>query len=459
MQTPIRIIEKSRPMRYIPLTEEEKGKILKEIGVSSFEELICAIPEEIRVKNDLNLPQAVCEEELLEKVYNIAKKNANFFEMKPLVGAGAYRHYVPEVVKSVMARSEFYTAYTPYQPEVSQGTLQTMFEVQTHLSRLTGMDVVVPSLYDGASATAEAVLMAMRLTHKNKIMLGALLHPHYKETIKTYTAPHDVEIMEIPFENYLTDINELERNLDDNVACVIIQNPNFLGGIERMKAISDVVHKKQALMIETVTESLSLAILTSGRENGIDMFTGEAQSFGMELNFGGPYNGFLATKNEFIRQLPGRIAGETVDIEGKRAFVMTLRAREQDIKREKATSNICTNHALNLFAIDAYLSLMGKEGLYELALLNAKSAHYLREGLISTGRFNGFAYPFFNEFVMKAKDSVEKVSEKLLQNSLIPPLRLSELFPSMENALLFAVTEIFSREDLDRIIDIFKEGV
>jgi glycine dehydrogenase subunit 1 len=292
-------------MRYIPLTEEEKGKILKEIGVSSFEELICAIPEEIRVKNDLNLPQAVCEEELLEKVYNIAKKNANFFEMKPLVGAGAYRHYVPEVVKSVMARSEFYTAYTPYQPEVSQGTLQTMFEVQTHLSRLTGMDVVVPSLYDGASATAEAVLMAMRLTHKNKIMLGALLHPHYKETIKTYTAPHDVEIMEIPFENYLTDINELERNLDDNVACVIIQNPNFLGGIERMKAISDVVHKKQALMIETVTESLSLAILTSGRENGIDMFTGEAQSFGMELNFGGPYNGFLATKNEFIRQLQG----------------------------------------------------------------------------------------------------------------------------------------------------------
>jgi glycine dehydrogenase subunit 1 len=441
-------------MRYISNTQKQKEEMLKEIGVSSFEELINNIPEEIRVRGELNLPSALSEIKLFEKVNGISKKNLDFASMKPLIGAGSYKHYIPEVVRTVTANPNFYTAYTPYQPELSQGTLQNMFEVQTHLSRLTGMDVTIPSMYDGASALAESVLMSMRLTHRNKIIVSSLLHPHYIETVKTYTAPHELDVDFVGIKNNLTDLDDIESSLDDKTAAVIVQSPNFFGGIEDVKRISSLSKKYGALVIQVVVESLSLAILKTPQELSVDIVAGEGQSFGIDIDFGGPYNGYIATKKEFIRQLPGRVSGETVDVDGKRAFVMTLRSREQDIRREKATSNICSNHSLNLFAINAYLSLYGKNGLYELAILNTKLAHYLRNKLVESGKFSGEDYPFFNEFALMTNLDINYISKQLINNGYLPPLNVGKLMNDFQSYLLFTTTELLSIEDLDKVIEI-----
>jgi glycine dehydrogenase subunit 1 len=328
-----------------------------------------------------------------------------------------------------------------------------MFEYQTHLSRLTEMDVVVPSIYDGASATAEAVLMSMRLTKKNKIIVSSLLHPHYLETLKTYVEPHKTVITVIPHQDGLTDFEKFKKELTNDTAAIVIQSPNFLGGIEDVQKFVQYAHQNNILVIQVITESLSLGILKPPGEMDVDIVSGEAQSFGMDLNFGGPYNGYLASKMKYIRQIPGRIAGETSDRHGNRGFVMTFRAREQDIRREKATSNICSNHALNIVAGNVYLSLLGKEGLKSLSVLNVKASHYLKEKLIKTGQFLEINYPFFNEFMIKTKDK-EKVINNLKENGFIPPLDLSEFYPELEDYLLFAVTEIFSKNDLDYITEL-----
>lgn len=295
-------------MRYIPNTEEQKKEMLKEIGVSSFDDLIKeGVPQSIRLKGKLNIPEARSETELEEKIYNIAQKNSNFYLMKPLIGAGAYRHYIPEAEKFLLQREEFWTCYTPYQPELSQGTLQSIFEYQSYISRLIKMDAVIPSIYDAASATGEAALMSLRLTHKNKIIVSNLVHPHYRETVKTYLAPHEPEIIELPYKNGLVDTEKLKILINEDVASVIIQNPNFFGGIEKLAEISEIVHFKGALLIIVIAESISLGILKAPGEMGADIVTGNAQSFGMDLNYGGPYNAYLATKKEFIRQLPGEL--------------------------------------------------------------------------------------------------------------------------------------------------------
>ena len=447
-------------MRYIPTTEEQKKEMLEEIGVSSFKDLIGSIPTDVRFKGKLNVPEAISESELAEKIYRISKRNADFFLMKPLIGAGAYRHYVPEAENSLLQREEFWTSYTPYQPELSQGTLQSMFEFQTYIARLTHMDVVIPSIYDGASATAEAALMSLRLTHKNKIIVSSLLHPHYRETIKTYIAPHDTQIIEVWHKDTLLNVEKLRELISDDVACVIVQNPNFFGGIENLAQICEITHSKNALLINAITESMSLGVLRSPGEMGADIIAGEAQSFGIDLNYGGPYNGYLAARKQFLRQLPGRIAGETVDVDGKRVFVMTMRAREQDIRREKATSNICSNHGLNILASNIYLSLMGTDGLYEISLLNTKAAHYLEKLLLETGKFERvFDYPFYNEFLMKSKNSVPTVNSKLLQNNFIPPLEISKFYRGEEfkDVLLFAITEILNKNDLNKVAEILSE--
>ncbi|MEA3314086.1 MAG: aminomethyl-transferring glycine dehydrogenase subunit GcvPA [Caldisericota bacterium] len=440
-------------MKYIPNTDNEKKGMLKEIGVSSFNELIKDIPENIRLKRALSIPGPFDEEKIKEQVHLVAEKNVNFFSFKHLIGAGAYRHYIPEVVKAIVSREEFYTSYTPYQPEISQGNLQSMFELQTHLARLTGMNVVVPSLYDGASAVAEAVLMAVRITHKNRIIVSSLVHPHYREVIATYTKPHDIEIIELPFDKGCTDFFNLKNLLKGNTAAVVVQSPNFFGGIENIATIASEIHDTGALLIHSIAESISLGLLTAPADMGVDIVAGESQSFGMDLNFGGPYNGYLATKTRFLRQLPGRIAGETVDKNGKRAFVMTMRAREQDIKREKATSNICSNHALNIVAANVYLSLLGKNGLYQVALLNTKAAHYLKRKLTETNNFEIFEYPFFNEFVVKSKIDIDELKNRLFRKSFVPPLRVDKFYKKCENYLLFTVTEILKREELDRIAE------
>jgi len=444
-------------MKYIPNTDEQKREMLKEIGVTSFEELIKIIPKNIRLKEKLNIPEAMTESELEDKIYHIAQKNSNFFLLKPLVGAGAYRHYIPEAEKFLLQREEFWTCYTPYQPELSQGTLQSIFEYQSYISRLTKMEVVIPSIYDGASATGEAALMALRLTHKNKIIVSNLLHPHYRETLKTYVAPHNPEIIEIPYNNGLVDIEKLNTLVKEDVAAVIIQSPNFFGGIEKVAEISEIAHSKGILLIDVIAESMSLGILKAPGEMNVDIVVGNAQSFGMDLNFGGPYNAYLATKKQFIRQLPGRIVGETVDVDGKRVFVMTMRAREQDIRRERATSNICTNHNLNIIAANIYLSLMGTEGIYQLSILNTKSAHYLENLLLKSGKFEKvFDYPFYNEFLLKCKEDIFTNNIKLLENNFIPPLKIFEFYKeeNLKNGLLFAVTEILNRDDLNKVANI-----
>jgi glycine dehydrogenase subunit 1 len=447
-------------MRYIPTTEEQKEEMLKEIGVSSFEDLIESVPQNLRLKDKLNIPDAISESELEDNIFHIAKKNADFYSMKPLLGAGSYRHFIPEAVKFLMQREEFWTCYTPYQPELSQGTLQSIFEYQSYISRLTKMEVIIPSIYDGASATAEAALMSLRLTHKNKIIVSNLLHPHYRETVKTYLAPHETEIIDLPYKNGLVDIERLKALLDENAASVIIQNPNFFGGIEDMAEISGIVHSKSVLLINVVVESMSLGILKSPGDIGADIVAGNAQSFGMDLNYGGPYNAYLGTRKQYTRQIPGRIVGETVDVDGKRVFVMTMRAREQDIRREKATSNICSNHNLNVLAANIFLSLMGTEGLYQISLLNAKSAHYLENLLLKSDKFEkAFNYPFYNEFLLKSTEDISTVNKKLLENNFIPPLKICEFYQAdnLRNVLLFAVTETLSRDNLNKAVKILSE--
>ena len=446
-------------MRYIPSTEEQQQEMLKQIGVSSFEELVEGIPEKIRPKGKLQIPEAVSEEELTESVLKIARKNYDFRLCKSLLGGGAYKHYIPEAEKFLLQREEFWTAYTPYQPELSQGTLQAMFEYQSYLARLTKMDVVIPSIYDGASATAEAALLSLRLTKKNKIIISAAVHPHYRKTVRTYTVPHNTEIIELPHKEAMVDVEKLKELLSgDDVASVIVQNPNFFGGIEDIAGISEIVHdSNKTLLINSIAESMSLAVLKAPGELGVDIVAGEAQSFGLNLNYGGPYNGYLAAKKQYMRQLPGRIAGETVDGDGKRVFVMTMRAREQDIRRQKATSNICSNHGLNITAADIYLSLVGTEGLNKLSLLNTKAAHYLEKLLLKSGKFEKvYTYPFYNEFLLKSKDSLSTVNKKLLANNFMPPLAVGQFYkgPQWENVLLFAVTELLSRDDLNRAADI-----
>jgi len=447
-------------MRYIPNTPEQIEEMLKDIGVTSFKQLIEAIPDNAQLKRKLNIPEAMSESELEDHIVHISRKNHDFYFMKPLIGAGSYRHFIPEAEKFLLQREEFWTCYTPYQPELSQGTLQSIFEYQSYLSRLTKMEVVIPSIYDGASATAEAALMALRLTHKNKVLVSSLLHPHYLETVKTYLSPHETELIVLPFTCGLTDMNELKSALDDDTATVIIQHPNFFGGVENLADMSEWVHTKKTLLISVNIESMSLGILSAPGENNVDIAVGSSQSFGMDLNFGGPYNAYLATRKQYLRQLPGRIVGETVDIDGKRAFVMTMRAREQDIRREKATSNICTNHNLNVTAANIFLSLLGTEGLYKTSLLNTKLAHYLERLLLKSGQFEKvFDYPFYNEFLLKSKMDLSLLKKQLLKNGFVPPLEISRFFnqDDLKNVLLFAVTEVFNRDSLNQVARVLSQ--
>lgn len=444
-------------MRFIPNTESIRREMLEEIGVSSFGELIAAIPEGVRFRGELDLPGPLSEAELREQVGGLARRNGDFAVLKPLVGAGAYRHQVPAAVGALLSREEFYTAYTPYQPELSQGTLQAVFEYQSFLARLTGMEAVIPSIYDGASAAAEAVLMALRLTKKNRVLVAASLHPHYRSAIETYAAPHRTEVVEIPCRDGLVDREQLESALGEGAAAVIVQSPSFFGGIERIGELATAARAAGALFIQVVAESLSLGLLKAPGEMGVDILAGEAQSLGMDLNYGGPYNGYLGTGKEYLRQLPGRIVGETADRDGKRCFVMTARAREQDIRREKATSCICSNHGLNILASAIYLSLLGTEGLYRTALINTRAAHYLEGKLVEAGKFERvFDCPFFNEFTLRAKIPMDEVREKLLAGGFIPPLGLGSYLgdETLANTALFAVTEIFTRKDLDRVTEL-----
>lgn len=444
-------------MAYLPHTDDDVVSMLEVIGQPTIEALFRNLPEKVRLQRDLALPSALSEQEILEELEERAAHNASLSNFTYFLGAGTYPHFSPTAVDSLISRSEFYTAYTPYQPEISQGTLQAIFEWQTMISMLTGLDAANASLYDGASAAAEAALMALRVKRGRKKVVVAGLHPHYLEVMETYLAALDVDIVSVP---YAKDgrSQAIADFVDDQTACVLIQQPNFLGCVEDVQSASNAVKEAGALLVGVVTEALSMAMLRPLGELGADIVCGEAQSFGLPMNFGGPHLGFLATRTKFLRQMPGRLVGETVDGRGNRGFVLTLSTREQHIRREKATSNICTNQGLCLLMATIYLSLMGRQGLQKLARLNFSKAEYAKQRVRETvGLELPFSAPGFNEFVVSVPDSASNPAKEALQRAqehgIIGGLDLKPYTQGMElgPAVLVCVTELAKREEIDRL--------
>ncbi|MBI5599020.1 MAG: aminomethyl-transferring glycine dehydrogenase subunit GcvPA [Deltaproteobacteria bacterium] len=457
-------MKKSRGFPYIPHTEEDIRRMCRAVGVGSVDELLDIFPAGLRLKGPLNLPDGLSEQEVKGLLEKISAGNSTTADYSSFLGAGAYNHYIPSAIDRIISRSEFYTSYTPYQPEVSQGTLQAIFEYQTLICQMTGMEVSNASLYDGASATAEAVLMARRITAKKKVILSSALHPEYRQVARTYLSGAGDGIEEVFYctEKGTTLPEAVKAVMDNDTACLVVQHPNFFGCCEDVAALADIVHEKKALLIVTVTEPLSLGILRPPGETGCDIVAGEAQSFGIPLNYGGPHLGFMATGGRNSRQMPGRIVGQTIDRKGARSFCLTMATREQHIRREKATSNICTNQGLNALACAVYLALLGKGGLVELARLNLSKAHYLKERLAAVGVKTAFSSPFFNEFVIETEEpakqpastasqpsSTERFLKTLLKKGIIGGLSLKRFYPSLDRHVLVTATEMNSKEEID----------
>ncbi len=438
---------------YFPSSEKDKKEMLSEIGVSSEEELLSSIPEEFKLKNPLKLPAPMDELSLFKYFKEISKKNRT--DLTPFIGAGAYPHYIPSVVDYLSSRGEFLTPYTPYQPELSQGTLQIIFEYQTLISNLTGMEVSNASLYDGATATAESALMAWRIKKGDKILVSSTLHPFWRDTLKTYLKNFSIEILEVPYrEDGRTDLDKAENLVDEKTIAIIVQSPNFFGVIENLKEVGEFAKVKNILFLVGISEAISLGLLRPPGEFGADIVFGEAQSFGLPLSFGGPYLGFISSKMEFVRQMPGRIAGETVDRNGKRGFVLTLSTREQHIRREKATSNICTNQAWCALRATIYLETLGRKGLMELAKLNFSKASYARKKIEKIrGAKIRFNSPTFNEFVVEFEKPLEQIYENLEREGFIAGLSLSKYYKELKNSALLCFTEIHSREIIDGFVE------
>jgi glycine dehydrogenase subunit 1 len=447
-------------MSYISLSDKDKIEMMSRIGISSVEELFETIPKDIRLKRELNVPSPLTEIELIHRFEKLAQEN-KYKEFLSFLGAGAYPHVIPFVVDYLSSRGEFVSPYTPYQPEVSQGTLQVIFEFQTLICQLTGMDIANASLYDGASGAAEAVLMAYRLKEKPKVLIPQTLHPQYRTVIRTYIKNLGIEVEEVGYtKTGEVDIEDLKNKLDDRTSAVLVQSPNFLGVVEDVGKISDIAHSVETLAAVIVTEGVSFGILEAPGNLGADIVTGEGQSFGVPLSFGGPYLGFMSCSREFIRQFPGRIAGETKDVDGKRGFVLTLSTREQHIRRERATSNICTNQALCALRATIFLETMGKEGLRELAWQNIQKAYYALEKLTQIkGIKRKFSGSVFNEFVLEFSGNLPKVEEALRDKGIIAGLSLGEYYPELENCLLVCVTEMHGKEEIDNLAACLEEAV
>jgi len=451
---------------FVPQTEEELQRMLEEIGVRSFEEFLEEICPDLKC-SPLNLPvfssrpsesEGMSEPELQEHMRRLAARNVSLSARNSFLGAGAYDHFIPEVVSALSSRAEFYTAYTPYQPEASQGFLQAMFEYQTAICELTAMEVSNASLYDGASALAEGVLMALRTKGgRSRVLISSAVHPEYRTVLKTYLKGSAVRAEELPYEDGITALPELERLADDQTAAVVLQSPNFFGCIEDMERACQIAHARGSLFI-AVVNPVSLGVLTAPGEYGADIALGDGQPLGNELSFGGPHLGFLACTESLMRKMPGRIVGMTEDADGERGFVLTLQTREQHIRREKATSNICTNHALNALRASIYLCCLGKEGIRRLAELNLQKSHYLFDRL---GKVKGispvFPSPFFNEFVVRCGVPLARLNNRLAKKGILGGVELGRWYPELKDCLLVCVTETRSKEQLDEFVAAFKE--
>lgn len=442
--------------RYIPNTEADKTFMLDSIGVKSIDDLFEDIPEELRLSRELNLGPQMSELEVSKHMNELAKQNKSTDELVSFLGAGAYDHYIPAVIKHIIMRSEFFTAYTPYQPEISQGTLRVIFEYQTMISNLTGMDVCNASMYDGPTACAEASLMACANTKRKSIILSKTVHPEVRKVIHTYTKFRNIEVIEVDMADGVTDLEKLKSMVDKNTAGVVIQSPNFFGIIEDYSEIEKKVHENKAMLI-TYTDPISLGILKSPGELGADIVVGDGQALGNALNFGGPYLGFLASKSKLARKMPGRIVGQSVDADGKRAFVLTLQAREQHIRRFKATSNICSNQGLNTLIAAVYLTTMGKQGLREVAVQCAQKSHYALDKIIKDGKLKPlFNKPFFKEFAVTSETDSEIINAKLLDKGILGGYELGKDYPEFKNGLLFAVTEKRTKDEIDELSNVLE---
>ncbi|HST52505.1 MAG TPA: aminomethyl-transferring glycine dehydrogenase subunit GcvPA [Pyrinomonadaceae bacterium] len=440
-------------MRYIPNSPEERQEMLRGLGLSSAEELFDSIPADILLREPLKTPAALSETELLERFESLAAKNAA--ARRPnFIGAGAYTHYAPTIVDSLIQRSEFFTAYTPYQPEISQGTLQAIFEFQTLVCQLTGMDVANASMYDGSTATAEAVLMAERVTRRSRVLVSGAVHPEYLKVAETYVSHAGIELGRLDYDEATGRTTLDDAALDKTVAAVIIQSPNFFGCVEDLKSFADKVHAAGALVVAVVTESASFGLLRSPGACGADIVVAEGQSFGVPVSFGGPYVGLFATREQYARQIPGRLAGLAYDKEGRRGFVLTLATREQHIRREKATSNICTNEGLIALAATIYMTTMGRAGLQEVAAQCAQKAAYARKAIAALGGFTlPHSAPVFNEFVVRAPVEAKGLLRRLAdEHNVTGGLELSRYFPERPNDFLVCVTETNKRADIDALV-------
>jgi len=443
-------------MRYIPNTAEDCRRMLERIGVETIEDLFSDIPEAVRLRRPLNLPPPLAEEELLRHLQSVSERNTRADSGASFVGAGAYRHFIPVLVDQLLLRGEFLTAYTPYQAEVSQGVLQAVYEFQTLICQLTGMEAANASLYDGASAAAEGALMARRITNRDRILVGRSVHPEWRQVLATYLGKGSVA--EIPFTSTgESDLHWMKDHTGPETAGVILQTPNFFGILEDLGAAAEIAHRSGSLLIAAVSEGISLGLLQPPGLLGADIVAGEGQSFGLPISFGGPYLGFFATRQEHVRQMPGRLVGETLDTKGRKAYVLTLATREQHIRRERATSNICTNQGLCALAATIYLTALGKEGLREQALLNLAKAHYAKSALSRLpGWALAFSGPTFNEFVLKAPTDPDGALRRLLAQNIVGGLALQRFYPELDRHLLLCVTEENPRTEIDRLVSVLE---
>jgi glycine dehydrogenase subunit 1 len=423
--------------------------MLAACGFNSADELYAHIPPEARLNRPLNLADGISEYEILDYFKAQSEKTATGYAS--FLGAGVYRHYRPVLVDTIVSRGEFLTSYTPYQAEISQGTLTAIFEFQTMICQLTGMDVANASMYDGSTAVPEAAMMAVRATGRNKALVSRVVHPEYREVLRTYTKHQGMPVVEFGYnaETGQLDLDDLESKIDSDTAAVIVQSPNFFGIVEKIQAVADIAHRHGALLIFVFAEAVSLGLLEPPA--GADIVAGELQSFAIPPSFGGPYAGIIASKEKLMRQLPGRLVGETVDSHGNRAFCLTLSTREQHIRREKATSNICTNQALIALMATVFMTIYGKEGLRELATQNLSKAHYLGSKLKPR-----FSAPYFNEFVVSSNgSSPEAINARLLEKKIIGGLPLKKYYPELGNAMLLCATEMSKREHMDALAEVF----
>jgi glycine dehydrogenase subunit 1 len=442
-------------MRYLPKSPADRETILKAIGARSIDDLFAPIPAEYRLNRDLKVPRQMAESEIVDWFRERSRENGDSYSM--FLGAGAYYHYRPVIIDSLISRGEFLTAYTPYQAEISQGTLQSIFEFQSMICELTGMEVANASMYDGSTAATEAVMMAVRLTGRRSAVVARNVHPEYREVLATYAFHQDMPLKTVAFaDSGRVDLKELEKSVNQETACVLIQSPNFFGTIEDVNAVAEIAHKNGAMLVVSIAEAVSLGIVEPPRQ--ADVVAMEAQSFGVPLGFGGPYCGVIATREKYVRQMPGRLVGQTTDSHGKRGFVLTLATREQHIRREKATSNICTNQALVALMANIFMTIYGKVGLKELAKQNLAKTAYAAQQFGKHAKVLFPAAPRFNEFVVETSEDPYAINRRLLGQKIIGGLPLKKFYPELGNAGLWCCTELTTRAAIDAAANVLGES-